>query len=98
AGALPGNKTAAEYDETVADLVRSGVICDPGMIYFDVRPSAHLPTMELPLCGGRGPAGRAVPRIGDTRGRGRARGPPAGVRSPRAPGGRDLAGGSGRPA
>ena len=50
AGALPGFESAAEYDRTVADLVRSGVICDPGMIYFDVRPSAHLPTLELRIC------------------------------------------------
>ena len=31
----------------VADLVASGTITDPAMIYFDVRPSAHLPTVEL---------------------------------------------------
>jgi carboxylate-amine ligase len=47
AGALPGFESAAEYDQTVADLIRSGVITDPGMIYFDIRPSAHLPTLEL---------------------------------------------------
>jgi glutamate---cysteine ligase / carboxylate-amine ligase len=50
AGALPGFESAAEYDGTVADLVRSGVIADAGMIYFDVRPSAHLPTLELRIC------------------------------------------------
>ncbi|HUJ05605.1 MAG TPA: glutamate--cysteine ligase [Streptosporangiaceae bacterium] len=42
--------SAADYDQTVADLVQSGVISDPGMIYFDVRPSAHLPTVELRIC------------------------------------------------
>ena len=47
AGALPGFESAADYDQAVADLVRSGVITDPGMIYFDIRPSAHLPTLEL---------------------------------------------------
>jgi len=48
---VPGEfASAAEYDQTVADLVRSGVITDPGMIYFDVRPSAHLPTLELRVC------------------------------------------------
>jgi carboxylate-amine ligase len=47
AGALPGFESAADYDQAVADLVRSGVITDPGMIHFDVRPSAHLPTLEL---------------------------------------------------
>jgi len=46
-GALPGFASAADYDRAVADLVRSGVITDPGMLYFDVRPSAHLPTLEL---------------------------------------------------
>jgi len=42
--------SAAEYDRTVADLVRTGVISDPGMVYFDVRPSDHLPTVELRIC------------------------------------------------
>ena len=30
--------------------MRSEVISDPGMIYFDVRPSDHLPTVELRVC------------------------------------------------
>jgi carboxylate-amine ligase len=47
AGPLPGFESAADYDQTVADLIRSGVITDPGMIYFDIRPSAHLPTLEV---------------------------------------------------
>ncbi|WP_113704128.1 carboxylate-amine ligase [Nonomuraea lactucae] len=42
--------TAADYGRMVAGLVRSGVISDPGMIYFDVRPSAHVPTVELRVC------------------------------------------------
>ncbi|MFC4536598.1 glutamate--cysteine ligase [Sphaerisporangium dianthi] len=50
--------SAAEYDQMVADLVRSGVITDPGMIYFDVRPSAHLPTVEMRMCD-------ACPRVED---------------------------------
>ena len=49
-GAPAGFESAAAYDRTVADLVRSEVISDPGMIYFDVRPSAHLPTVELRIC------------------------------------------------
>jgi len=49
-GAPAGFASAADYDRTVADLVRSEVITDPGMIYFDVRPSAHLPTVELRIC------------------------------------------------
>jgi carboxylate-amine ligase len=34
----------------VQKLVASGVISDAGMIYFDVRPSAHVPTLELRVC------------------------------------------------
>jgi len=41
---------AAEYDALIADLVASGTISDPGMVYFDVRPSAHVPTVELRVC------------------------------------------------
>jgi len=57
-GAFGGFTSAADYDQTVADLVRSEVISDPGMIYFDVRPSAHLPTVELRICD-------ACPRLED---------------------------------
>jgi carboxylate-amine ligase len=46
-GPLGAFGSAAEYDAMIADLVRSGVISDPGMIYYDVRPSSHLPTLEL---------------------------------------------------
>jgi carboxylate-amine ligase len=42
--------SAAEYDALVADLVGSGVITDPGMVYFDVRPSARYPTLEVRVC------------------------------------------------
>jgi len=38
--------------------VQSGVITDPGMMYFDIRPSAHLPTLELRICD-------ACPRLED---------------------------------
>ncbi len=43
-------RTAADYDAMVADLVASGTISDPGMVYFDIRPSSHLPTVELRIC------------------------------------------------
>jgi carboxylate-amine ligase len=46
-GAIGPFGAAAEYDGMIDDLVRSGVISDPGMIYYDIRPSAHLPTLEL---------------------------------------------------
>ncbi|MFF3350173.1 glutamate--cysteine ligase [Streptomyces sp. NPDC002779] len=41
---------AAEYDAAVEDSVRAGIISDPGMIYYDVRPSSHLDTLELRIC------------------------------------------------
>jgi carboxylate-amine ligase len=47
----PGSMhSAAEYDAIVADLIASGTISDPGMVYFDIRPSAHLSTLELRIC------------------------------------------------
>jgi glutamate---cysteine ligase / carboxylate-amine ligase len=42
--------SAAEYGAFVQNLIASGVISDAGMIYFDVRPSAHVPTLELRVC------------------------------------------------
>ncbi|MDT5175176.1 MAG: glutamate---cysteine ligase / carboxylate-amine ligase, partial [Mycobacterium sp.] len=42
--------SAEEYDQLVNDLVASGVIVDAGMVYFDVRPSNSVPTLELRLC------------------------------------------------
>ena len=47
----PGDvETGADYDAMVAELIASGTISDPGMVYFDIRPSAHLPTVELRVC------------------------------------------------
>jgi glutamate---cysteine ligase / carboxylate-amine ligase len=42
--------SAADYEACVQDLIASGVISDAGMIYFDVRPSFHVPTLELRVC------------------------------------------------
>ncbi|MGW2222061.1 carboxylate-amine ligase [Nonomuraea sp. NPDC001684] len=50
--------SAAEYQEMVRGLIRSGVISDAGMLYFDVRPSQHVPTVELRICD-------ACPRVED---------------------------------
>lgn len=40
----------AEYDRLVADLIASGVITDPGMLYYDLRPSSAISTLELRVC------------------------------------------------
>ncbi|MCX4740721.1 carboxylate-amine ligase [Streptomyces antibioticus] len=42
--------SADEYDAMVSDLVRTGTISDAGMIYYDLRPSDHLKTLELRVC------------------------------------------------
>jgi carboxylate-amine ligase len=47
AGPPPFFTTPEEYDRTVRMLVGTGVILDPDMIYWDVRPSASLPTVEV---------------------------------------------------
>lgn len=47
AGASGTIERAADHDALVEALIASGTITDPAMIYFDVRPSAHVPTLEL---------------------------------------------------
>ena len=37
----------AEYDDAVAAMVRSGILMDDAMIYFDARLSARYPTVEV---------------------------------------------------
>ncbi|GAA3900814.1 glutamate--cysteine ligase [Streptomyces lacrimifluminis] len=50
AGPIGCFPSATEYDAAVRDLVRAGIITDAGMIYYDIRPSDHLPTLELRIC------------------------------------------------
>ena len=50
AGATGPIPSIAAYDELLADLIGTGVIADSKMAYFDVRPSAHAPTLELRVC------------------------------------------------
>ena len=52
AGATGPLHSFAEYDELLTDLVTSGVMADRKMAYFEVRPSAHAPTLELRVCDG----------------------------------------------
>jgi glutamate---cysteine ligase / carboxylate-amine ligase len=47
AGAPPFFSSPAEYDETVRMLIETDVILDQKMIYWDVRPSADFPTVEV---------------------------------------------------
>ncbi|MEU5843812.1 glutamate--cysteine ligase [Rhodococcus sp. NPDC047139] len=46
-GPPPHFTSAAHYDAVTAMMLDSGNILDAGMIYWDVRPSAHLPTVEV---------------------------------------------------
>ena len=47
AGASGLVQSATDHDALVAELISSGTIADQAMIYFDVRPSVHAPTLEL---------------------------------------------------
>jgi carboxylate-amine ligase len=42
--------SAAEYEALLDELIASEVIADRRMAYFEVRPSSHLPTLELRVC------------------------------------------------
>lgn len=46
-GPPPHFDSVAQYDSAVAMLERAGVALDDGMIYWDVRPSANFPTVEV---------------------------------------------------
>jgi carboxylate-amine ligase len=41
--------SAERFGEVVAGLVASGVIADSSHLYWDLRPSSHLPTLEFRL-------------------------------------------------
>jgi carboxylate-amine ligase len=46
-GPPPYFESAEHYDTLVALLLESGSIMDEQMVYWDVRPSTHLPTVEV---------------------------------------------------
>lgn len=50
AGPVQPFASAAEYDAVVQGLIDTGTLGDPGMVYFDVRPSARYPTLEIRIC------------------------------------------------
>ena len=47
AGPPPHFDSADEYDEVVTMLQHAGAMLDDGMVYWDVRPSANFPTIEV---------------------------------------------------
>jgi glutamate---cysteine ligase / carboxylate-amine ligase len=47
AGPPPYFASAAHYDELVATLLEAGALVDRGTIFWDIRPSAHHPTLEV---------------------------------------------------
>ena len=47
AGATEPFADEGEYDDAVAALVRSGILLDEAMVYFDARLSARYPTVEV---------------------------------------------------
>jgi carboxylate-amine ligase len=50
AGPPAALRDAADYDTLIGDLLASGTMSDPGMVYFDMRPSAHQDTVEVRIC------------------------------------------------
>ncbi|MFC4062553.1 glutamate--cysteine ligase [Planomonospora corallina] len=47
AGPPPYFASLAEYERLTGTLTAAGVLVDPGTIFWDVRPSARLPTLEV---------------------------------------------------
>lgn len=47
AGPPPYFESATHYDSIVEMMLASGAILDDGMVYWDVRPSANFPTVEI---------------------------------------------------
>jgi carboxylate-amine ligase len=47
AGPPPHLESAAHYDEIVGMMIDADVLLDDGMVYWDVRPSAKFPTIEV---------------------------------------------------
>ena len=47
AGPTPYFEAARDYDAAVQSMVEAGAMVDEGMVYWDVRPSANFPTVEV---------------------------------------------------
>src|SRR5690606_34622484 len=60
AGPPPYFASAAHYEELVGTLLECGALMDTGTIFWDVRPSARLPTLEIRLADVGTTAGEAA--------------------------------------
>ncbi|MBG0831958.1 glutamate--cysteine ligase [Planomonospora sp. ID67723] len=60
AGPPPYFASLAEFEEVIAALTESGALVDPGTIFWDVRPSARLPTLEVRVADVPATAGESV--------------------------------------
>lgn len=47
AGPPPHFESAEDFDAAVATMLATGAMLDGGMVYWDVRPSANFPTVEV---------------------------------------------------
>ncbi|MFB7512387.1 glutamate--cysteine ligase [Streptomyces sp. NPDC056144] len=59
AGPPPHFASAADFGALVEDLTVTGTIMDRAALYWDIRPSAHVPTLEIRVFD-------AVPTVADT--------------------------------
>ncbi|QWF84153.1 Putative glutamate--cysteine ligase 2 [Amycolatopsis sp. CA-230715] len=59
AGPPPVFHSVAHFDDLVGQLHATGAILDPGGLYWDIRPSSHVPTIEIRV-------GDAAPTVTDT--------------------------------
>ncbi|MFF0813617.1 glutamate--cysteine ligase [Rhodococcus sp. NPDC003318] len=59
-GPPPLFDSADHYDRTVATMVDAGVLMDERMVYWDIRPSCHLPTVELRVADVQATVGETV--------------------------------------
>ncbi|WP_143343147.1 carboxylate-amine ligase, partial [Crossiella equi] len=46
-GPPPVFASAAHYDDVVGELIESGAVLDRAGVYWDIRPSTHVPTLEI---------------------------------------------------
>ncbi|ANZ25309.1 carboxylate--amine ligase [Rhodococcus sp. WB1] len=49
-GPPPFFRSARHYDDVVAMMLDAGTVLDPAMVYWDIRLSPHLPTLEIRVC------------------------------------------------